>query len=809
MRNEELILKNLLHNEEYLRKVIPFLQPEYFSDKSDKIVFNLINEHFEKYNAVPTLAALSIILNNEKGIAEYDHKDCAVLVQELGKEYEPQNMDWLLSFSEKFCKDKAVFNAIMASINIIDGNDKQYSQDHIPELLNKALAISFDQDIGHDYFENAENRYDFYHTLEEKVPFDLDIFNKITKGGLPGKSLTVILASTGCHSKDTPILLSSGQIKLVQDIVVGDKLIGDDGASRTVTELVHGNAPMFEICVNGGDKFTVNGEHILSLVKTGTDNVINMSVYDYIGKNNHIKHLYKTYYNKSIINFKPTYDDLKLEPYFVGLYLGDGSTRNIAITTIDHEISSYCYNIAKHYGICIRETSTTSTLAKTYHFNGTNKSEFGRGTPRPRNLIGSIFDEYGLHFINSEHRTTCEMKFIPHQYKCSSIENRLELLAGLIDSDGSIEGSKRSSYSITSKSRQLANDIVFVARSLAFYAKLTERVINNTIYYRVSICFTHNSPDSIPTKLSRKTKYKSTTSNKNLLHRSFTINQLGVGDYYGFKVDGNNLYTMGNFIVTHNCGKSMFMCHMASYHAKIGKNVLYISLEMAEERIGERLDCNILDITFDELDRMDKQTFLTKIDKAKRKSPGRLVLKEYPTSSASAAHFRVLLEELKVKKNFQPDIIFIDYLGICASARYKNSGNVNSYNYSKSVAEELRGLGMAYNVPVVTAVQVNRSGTNNSDPEWENVAESHGIAMTADLFFALYASEEMQQLNQIMVKLMKNRWNSLDFYRRFLIGVDKSKMKLYNLDQPNGNIHMSDTKTEFSGKSAISFENWS
>jgi replicative DNA helicase len=342
----------------------------------------------------------------------------------------------------------------MASINIIDGNDKQFSQDHIPELLNKALAISFDQDIGHDYYENAEDRYDFYHTLEEKVPFDLDIFNKITKGGLPGKSLSVILASTGA-------------------------------------------------------------------------------------------------------------------------------------------------------------------------------------------------------------------------------------------------------------------------------------------------------------------------------------------------------------------GKSLFMCHLASYHSKIGKNVLYISLEMAEERIGERLDCNILDITFDELDRMDKETFLTKINKAKKRSPGRLVLKEYPTSSASAAHFRALLEELKVKKNFKPDIIFIDYLGICASARYKNSGNVNSYNYSKSVAEELRGLGMAYNVPVVTAVQVNRSGTNNSDPEWENVAESHGIAMTADLFFALYASEEMQQLNQIMVKLMKNRWNSLDFYRRFLIGVDKSKMKLYNLEQPNGNISMPDSKTEMASKPSLSFDNWS
>jgi replicative DNA helicase len=454
MRNEELILKNLLYNEEYLRKVIPFLQPEYFVEKSDKIVFNIINEHFEKYNAVPTIAALSIILNNEKGIAEYDHKDCTKLVQELGNGYEPQNIDWLLTFSEKFCKDKAVFNAIMASINIIDGNDKQFSQDHIPELLNKALAISFDQDIGHDYYENAEDRYDFYHTLEEKVPFDLDIFNKITKGGLPGKSLSVILASTGA-------------------------------------------------------------------------------------------------------------------------------------------------------------------------------------------------------------------------------------------------------------------------------------------------------------------------------------------------------------------GKSLFMCHLASYHSKIGKNVLYISLEMAEERIGERLDCNILDITFDELDRMDKETFLTKINKAKKRSPGRLVLKEYPTSSASAAHFRALLEELKVKKNFKPDIIFIDYLGICASARYKNSGNVNSYNYSKSVAEELRGLGMAYNVPVVTAVQVNRSGTNNSDPEWENVAESHGIAMTADLFFALYASEEMQQLNQIMVKLMKNRWNSLDFYRRFLIGVDKSKMKLYNLEQPNGNISMPDSKTEMASKPSLSFDNWS
>jgi replicative DNA helicase len=454
MRNEELIFKNLLYNEEYLRKVIPFLQPEYFVEKSDKIVFNIINEHFEKYNAVPTIAALSIILNNKKGIAEYDHKDCTKLVQELGNGYEPQNIDWLLTFSEKFCKDKAVFNAIMASINIIDGNDKQFSQDHIPELLNKALAVGFDKDIGHDYFENAEDRYDKYVEVEDKIPFDIDILNKITRGGMVKKALYLALGGTGGF-------------------------------------------------------------------KTGTK------------------------------------------------------------------------------------------------------------------------------------------------------------------------------------------------------------------------------------------------------------------------------------------------CHIAAATIKQGYNVLYITLEMAEERISERIDANLTNIPIDELSNVGKDVFLSRINKLAKKSYGRLIVKEYPAKTITAANIKYLIEELQQKKNFMPDLLIVDYLGLLASTTYRNSKNINSYTYAGEVAVELRSLAQYFNIPVWSSVQTNRSGLSNSDPELENVADSHGISTVADFFVALYASEEMESMNQLLVKVLKNRFNAKNFYKRFLVGVDKPHMRLYNLEQPNGNISMPDSKTEMASKPSLSFDNWS
>jgi replicative DNA helicase len=425
MRIETKILSNLVYDEQYCRKVIPFIRTDYFSERKEAILSKIIVEFFTKYNKPLTKEILSIEVGNRTDINDKELAEINGYIETMS--HEEVNETWMLEQTEKFCKDKAVYNAILHSIRIIDGGDKVNTKDAIPTILSDALAISFDNHVGHDYIEDSDARYDYYHRIEEKVPFDLDMFNKITKGGLSKKTLNIVLAGTGV-------------------------------------------------------------------------------------------------------------------------------------------------------------------------------------------------------------------------------------------------------------------------------------------------------------------------------------------------------------------GKSLFMCHVAAGVLTQGKNVLYITMEMAEERIAERIDANLLNLTMDELKVIDKDIFDNRIKKISSKTQGKLIVKEYPTAGAHAGHFRALLEELKLKREFLPDIIFIDYLNICASQRMKQGGSINSYTYIKSIAEELRGLAVEYNVPIVSATQTTRSGFTNSDPGLEDTSESFGLPATADLMFALVSNEELEQLNQIIVKQLKNRYNDPSFYKRFVIGVDRAKMKLYDVE---------------------------
>jgi replicative DNA helicase len=425
MRIEQKILSSLIHDEHYCRKVIPFIKREYFADRKESIVTNEIVEFFNKYNKPITKEILSIELSNRKDLNDKELVEVTEFVSSL--EHEPANQEWLLENTEKFCKDRAVYNAILASIKIIDGGDKVHTKDAIPHILSDALAVSFDNHIGHDYLDDHDSRYDFYHRVEEKIPFDLEMFNKITKGGLSKKTLNIALAGTGV-------------------------------------------------------------------------------------------------------------------------------------------------------------------------------------------------------------------------------------------------------------------------------------------------------------------------------------------------------------------GKSLFMCHVGASCLVQGKNVLYITMEMAEERIAERIDANLLNLTMDELKVIDRDIYENRIAKIQNKTKGKLIIKEYPTAGAHAGHFRALLEELKLKREFKPDIIFIDYLNICASQRMKQGGSINSYTYVKAIAEELRGLAVEYNVPIVSATQTTRSGYTNSDPGLEDTSESFGLPATADFMFALVSNEELEALNQIIVKQLKNRYNDPSFYKRFVVGIDRAKMKLYDTE---------------------------
>ena len=425
-RIESTILKNLIYNEEYARKVIPFIQPDYFEDRKEKIIFEEITSFIVKYGSSISVEALNIEVENRTDLTDTEAKDIHEINQNLVKSVVDDQ--WLLDSTEKWCRDRAIYLALMESIHIADGNDQKKNRDAIPTILSDALAVSFDNNIGHDYLLNYEERYEFYHKKEEKIEFDLEYFNKITKGGLPNKTLNIALAGTGV-------------------------------------------------------------------------------------------------------------------------------------------------------------------------------------------------------------------------------------------------------------------------------------------------------------------------------------------------------------------GKSLFMCHHASSVLLQGRNVLYITMEMAEEKIAERIDANLLDVSIQDLTDLPKVMFENKVTAVSKKTQGQLIIKEYPTAGAHSGHFKGLLNELALKKSFKPDIIFVDYLNICASSRYKANANVNSYSYIKAIAEELRGLAVESNLPIVSATQTTRSGFASSDVDLTDTSESFGLPATADLMFALISTEELEGLNQIMVKQLKNRYNDPTIYKRFVIGIDRAKMRLYDCEQ--------------------------
>ena len=425
-RIETTIIKNLIFNEEYSRKVIPFIQPEYFEQRSEKIIYEEIVRFISKYDSAITIEALNIETDNRTDLTESEVKE----VRDINNSLTESVVDgqWLLDSTEKWCRDRAIYLALMESIHIADGNDEKKNRDAIPSILSDALAVSFDNNVGHDYLNDYEERFKFYHQKENRIQFDLEYFNKITKGGLPSKTLNIALAGTGV-------------------------------------------------------------------------------------------------------------------------------------------------------------------------------------------------------------------------------------------------------------------------------------------------------------------------------------------------------------------GKSLFMCHMASASLMEGHNVLYITMEMAEEKIAERIDAHLLDINIKDITELPKPMFDSKVNSIAKKTQGTLIIKEYPTASAHSGHFKSLLNELALKKSFSPDIIFIDYLNICASSRYRGNANVNSYSYIKAIAEELRGLAVEANVPIVSATQTTRSGFASSDVDLTDTSESFGLPATADLMFALISTEELEGLGQIMVKQLKNRYNDPTIFKRFVVGIDRAKMRLYDVEQ--------------------------
>ena len=432
LKIEEITLSKLILNDTYTRKVLPFIKDEYFDTTSHKILFSTLTEYVNKYETTPEPNALKIEVEKRRDISEEIYREVESFIDNLDRDQ--YNEDWLVETTEKWCKERAIYLALMESVKIADGQDKTRTKDAIPSIMSEALGVCFDESVGHDYIQDSDDRYDFYHKKEEKIPFDIEYLNKITKGGLPNKTLNIALAGTGV-------------------------------------------------------------------------------------------------------------------------------------------------------------------------------------------------------------------------------------------------------------------------------------------------------------------------------------------------------------------GKSLFMCHLAGSVLLQGRNVLYITMEMAEEKIAERIDANLLDIPIQQLTSplLTKEKYSSKLLELTKKTQGKLVIKEYPTASAHVGHFKALLNELSMKKGFSPDIIFVDYLNICASARYKGT-IVNSYTYVKAIAEELRGLAVEFNLPIVSATQTTRAGFGSSDPDLTDTSESFGLPATADLMFALISTEELEGLNQIMVKQLKNRYNDPTMNKKFCVGIDRAKMRLYDIPNPQGGL---------------------
>lgn len=693
------IISNLMYNSEFAGKVVPYTKGEYFEDYGE--IAEEICKFFNKYGQSPTKSELKIEIRTRKGLTD---KAVNLIMDRIDAIHTGDKSDfqWLMEKTEKFYQTRAMANAVINGAELIDRGDEQSGQ--ILKMVEDALSVSFDNHIGLDYFEDVERRYEMYHTVEDKVSWGIPSLDRITIGGMSKKTATCCVASTGCHAKGTKIVMSDGSFKNVEDIKVGERLMGYNGQYRTVLRLARGHEKMYRISPRRAESFVVNENHILPLFNVVTKEIDNITVNDYINKSNHWKHIHYIVTNDKELEFENPFEPT-IEPYFFGVWLGDGHGHNI-----------------------------------------------------------------------------------PEEYQRMSVENRYQLLAGILDTDGWIEDSR---YGFCSKSERLAYDVVRLVGGLGHGTTKRTKIVGDVPYYVISIMGLNLS--KIPCKV--KPFENIINPNKDVHHMSFTVEELPEDDFYGFALDGDHLYYMENWTLQHNTGKSAMMCAISANVIRQGKNVLYISMEMSEDRVAERIDANLMNDTVYNVRNMNYKSYIASANKLKEKAYGRLIIREFPTSAAGVTQFKVLLKDLKTKKHFVPDLVVVDYMNICCSSRLKQ-GQTNSYGYIKAISEELRGLAVEYNVALLTATQTNRNGFNNSDVELTDISESIGSTHVMDMIFALIRTEALDDMGQIEIKQLKNRYSDPAKEPTIQLGFDRQKMKLYDLDSKeniNNPSHYSST----------------
>lgn len=758
---ERKIVANMMYNSEFAGKVVPYTKGEYFADYGE--IAEEICKFYNKYGQSPTKSELKIEIRARKGLTDKAVNTLTDRIDGIPVD-DKSDFNWLMEKTEKFYQTRAMANAVINGAELIDRGEEQSGQ--ILKMVEDALAVSFDNHIGLDYFEDVERRYEMYHTVEDKVSWGVHSLDRITVGGLSKKTATCCVASTGCHAKGTKIIMSDGSLKNVEDVEVGDRLLGYNGQYRTVLRLARGKEKMYRVSPRRHESFIVNENHILPLFNVVTKQLENCTIKEYNTKPKYWKHIRYMVSNATEVEFENPFEPT-IEPYFVGVWLGDGHTHCMHITNQNPIIGDYLKEFSERRGD-IRYWKEIDKKNHTCH-------HFPMIVHSRKNSLIEDFAQYGL-FIGSSNRgvTRCGEKFIPEEYQRMSVENRYQLLAGLLDTDGWIECSR---YGFCSKSEKLVRGIIRLACSLGFGTSFRSKVVNGCTYYCVSIM--GDNLGKIPCKVKKFTaKFN---PNKDVHHFQFTLEELHEDDFYGFALDGDHLYYIDNWTLQHNTGKSALLCAISANVIRQGKNVLYISMEMSEDRVAERIDANLMNETVYNVRNMNYKSYIASTNKLKEKAYGRLIIREFPTSAAGVTQFKVLLKDLKTKKQFVPDLVVVDYMNICCSSRLKQ-GQTNSYGYIKAISEELRGLAVEYNVALLTATQTNRNGFNNSDVELTDISESIGSTHVMDMIFALIRTEALDEMGQIEIKQLKNRYSDPTKEPTIQLGFDRQKMKVYDLD---------------------------
>lgn len=765
---QEIIITNLLYNEDYAHKVYPFTKVEYFEPPYTEIV-KVATKFYATYGEIPKKDELKIELQNLRGITDRQLKEATEALNAL--HIDPIDPTWLMTNTEKFYKEQSVMNAIVESANILQ--DQHGNRGEILNLVQNALAVSFDTNVGHDYFEDYEKRFEDYHRTEDKVSWGIKSLDDVTNGGMSKKNLICAVASTGCHAKGTKVVMADGSLKNVEDVELGDRLMGYKGQVRTVLRLCRGRDKMYRITPNRMESFVVNSQHVLPLVRSTNGHPrCELTVEQYLKYAPSTRQQFKLLCNDAELTFSEAVD-LPIDPYFLGLWLGDGNSATMAISNMDAEILSYLTDEFEFEGVTSKLFDLPNNRAKLVKFIRSDLTKY-------RNPLVEAFESVGIKIKRPDDGgITCYTKFIPEVYFHASVEQRYQLLAGLIDTDGT-KTSYGSNYAYYTVSDQLANDVLRLGRSLGFVCTKRHQRINEK-FWTWSITISGDNVNDVPLRVKHKQCNFDFHRNRNPHYRGFTCEYVGEDDFYGFTLDGDHLYYTDNFVLNHNSGKSAFMCNITANALRQGKNALYISLEMSEDRIAERIDANLMHTSISNLHDMSEDTFSRNVQTLKGKCRGRLIIKEYPTSSASVINFKALLEELKLKKNFVPDLIVIDYLNLAQSARVK-IGQTNSYGYIKAISEELRGLAVEYNAVVLTATQTNRNGFNNSDIDLTDISESIGVTFVMDFQFAIIRTEQMDEQNQVMIKQLKNRYGDLTKRREIYLGFNRDEMRFYDAD---------------------------